>query len=372
MQNKYFNKLFLANLTPELILKVLFWYRIALCFSMEFFIQNITRRGDTLDYLNTNPFEVIKDQGINAFINGTHFTEIFVGAVNSVVNNYLITNILFTILAYVGIRAFLKAVPCKNDRHYKVLLFLCFLPTFNLWSSVAGKEALVVFAMGIVSAEVVRFFNREKVKTGFLFFISLYLIIVIKQQYIPAVLQVVLYIVVRQKIKISAKTDFIILSSLLALNILLIYLFRDFFITYSLRIHDYFRFDGRSTRERMFFKRADFFIKMPYLMPLSMWGPTLKETAVTKLHLMAFVESFFFFSGMIYLLKDVILLLIKDYKKYYQSFAIYIIGTFWLFMAQYVQGVMNPGAAIRYRTNLYLLLMALCFAPFIVKYKDSK
>ena len=356
----------------DLILKILFWYRIALCFLMEFFIQNITRRGDTLDYLNTNPVSVFREQGINTFINGTHLAEFTVGAVNSVINNYLLTNIFFTVLAYLGIRAFLKAVPCKNDRHYKVLLLLCFLPTFNIWSSVAGKEALTVFAMGIISAEVVNFFSGEKVKTGFLFFLSLFLVIVIKQQYVPAVLQVILYIVIRQRLRISKKTDFFLLTALILINILIVYIARNFLIDYSLHIRDFFRVDGRSTRGTVFKERSDFFMKMPYMMPLAMWGPNIYEIFITKLHLITFIESFFLFSALLFLFKDFIFLLFKDFMKYYQCLVIFIIGNWWLFLAQYLQGVMNSGAAIRYRTNLFLLMTALFFIPFIVKNLDNE
>ena len=103
------------------ILKILFWYRIGLCFLVEFFVQNFTRRGDTPYYLNANPINLIKTQSYNVLTDGTPLTQLIVGSVHTVVRVELITHILFTILAYYGIKVFLNAVSDKKSKYYKYI-----------------------------------------------------------------------------------------------------------------------------------------------------------------------------------------------------------------------------------------------------------
>ena len=355
----------------ENLIRILFCYRIIMIFVMDCFIRNLTRRGDTPDYLFANPFDIFNKYGFSFLLNETRPIQFIVGSVQMLLRYEVLTHIVFSLLAFYGIKRFLDAVPEKNNKSYKILILMMFLPSFTLWSSVAGKEPVIVFAMGIIAAEVVRFFSGKKFRISFLMFISFYLVFIVKEQYIPAVFQLVLYMKLREIIKLSWKADFFILLAIFAANCLLIYFLRYKFDSYSLhRIPVLFREgDARSTRAIFFVERFDFFKKMPYLLPLAVWGPTWSETKISILHLSVFIENVLLLGTYIYLMKDFFLKIFKEFNRYYQWFFISLIAIGWLFIAQYIQGIMNPGSAIRYRTNIYILVTALCYSITCIKYR---
>ncbi len=355
------------------LIQILFWYRIVMVFVMDYFVKDLTRRGDTPKYLFANPFDLFNTYGFTLFLDDTRLVQFFVSSIQMLLRYEILTHIVFSLLAFYGIKHFLNAVPEKNNKYYKILILMMFLPSFTLWSSVAGKEPVVVFAIGIISAEVVRFFSGEKFRISFLMIISFYLILIVKQQYIPAVFQLALYMILRRKTKLSWKADLAVLSAVLTVNCLLIYFFRDKIDSFILdRLFDMFDGDSaRSTRERVFIEQYDFFKKMPYLLPLAVWGPTWSETKISILHLYVFVENLILLGVYIYLIKDFFLKIFKKFNIYYQWLFISVIAVGWLFFAQYMQGVMNPGAAIRYRTNIYLLVTALWYSVTCVREQIS-
>ena len=353
----------------ENLIRILFCYRILMVFIMNFFIKFFTNRGDTFKYLFANPLDVFKTYGFPLFLDDTYPVMFFIGAVHTLLRYEMLTHIVFSLLAFYGIKRFLDAVPEKNNKYYKILILMMFSPSFTLWTSVAGKETLIVFAMGIFSAEVVRFFSKEKFRISFLLIIALYLICRVKEQYIPAITLLIVYMKLRERIKLSWKADFFILIAIFAANCFFIYFMRDTFAAYSLKVHNFFRVEARSTRERVFIEQYDFFKKMPYLLPLALWGPTWSETKISVLHLAVFLENFLFLGVYIYLIKDSFIKIFKKFNIYYQWVFLSVMALGWLFIAHYIQGTMNPGSAIRYRTNLYLLVTALCFSVTCIKEK---
>ena len=357
------------NLTYNKILVFLFFYKTAFCVIGEFFLRHIMKRGDVPFYMYAEPSALFREYGISLFSDASAISQLIIGFVFTLLKSEFMTHLVLTWLSFYGIKVFLDSIPDKNDRYFKILLGIFFLPGFNVWSSVAGKETIIIFAMGIICAQIIRYFNNEKIKLNMLFFTALYLVFVIKMQYIPAVLQIFLYIFIRKNIKISVKSDLILLAAVFAVNILLIYLMKDIFSDYSLSLHKYYRSSSRSTRPRFFVEQYDFFRKMPGLMPMAMWGPTLAESKISKMHLFSFAESAALFLMLSYFLIDSVCTFFRNLKKYYQWLFLFIISTGWLFIAQYIQGVMNAGAAVRYRTNLVLIFSALCYSASIIKKK---
>jgi hypothetical protein len=349
------------------ILIFLFFYKILFCFIGEFYLRNMMKRGDVPFYMYAEPLSLFKQYGLFLFTEASPVAQLLIGTVFTLLKSEFLTHLIFTSLSFYGIKVLLDSIREKNDRYFIIFLLIFFLPGFNVWSSVAGKETIIIFAMGIVCSQIIRFFNGEKVKIGIIFLIALYLICVIKNQYVPVILQLVSYIVIRKKLKISRKLDMYLLFTLCIVNILLIYIKRDVFSDYSLVLHNYFRSSTRSTRPRFFYEQYDFFRKLPYLMPLAMWGPTLAESKLSKMHLFAFIESSFLFSFLGFFLLDSAQSFFRNFKKYYQWFFLFIISVGWLSIAQYIQGIMNPGAAIRYRTNLVLILAVLCYSASCIK-----
>ena len=98
---------------------------------------------------------------------GTNFVEAINGAVYVVTGPALLGSFLiFSTLSFVGMflfyRAFVLAVPSGRSRTYARLLF--FLPSMLFWPSSVGKEAWLIFALGLASYGVAR--AVVGVKTG--------------------------------------------------------------------------------------------------------------------------------------------------------------------------------------------------------------
>ena len=93
---------------------------------------------------------------------GTHNTELITTAIYTLVGPSPIVGFLvFGTMAFWGcvliFKAFQEAVPIGDFRRYAVLIFL--LPTLLFWPSSIGKEAFLLFGMGLTALGAARFFT---------------------------------------------------------------------------------------------------------------------------------------------------------------------------------------------------------------------
>lgn len=96
---------------------------------------------------------------------GTPFMDFIAGIVYAFLPNQLwIGFLVFAILSFVGaylfLRAFQLALPDGNHRLYAVLVF--FTPTMVFWPSSIGKEAWLVFALGVAAYGAARVLRRAR------------------------------------------------------------------------------------------------------------------------------------------------------------------------------------------------------------------
>jgi hypothetical protein len=92
-------------------------------------------------------------------LSGTDFVTVFTGALYTVTGPSIYAGFLmYSWLAFAGMfymyRAFVIAVPDGNSRRYAMLLF--FLPSMLYWPSSIGKEAWMLFTLGLVAFGVAR------------------------------------------------------------------------------------------------------------------------------------------------------------------------------------------------------------------------
>jgi hypothetical protein len=85
---------------------------------------------------------------------GTAFVEFLTGVVFAVFgSNELVGYYVFSLLSFVGMVAFLKAfqlaVPEGNHRRYALLVLL--MPTMAFWPSTIGKDAWLIFNLGVAA-----------------------------------------------------------------------------------------------------------------------------------------------------------------------------------------------------------------------------
>lgn len=260
--------------------------------------------------------------------------------------NPILIDIGFQSIAFIGIFKFLTAVD-GTARRYLALLVLT--PSFNIWSSVAAKEALIVFFIGIISAYLVRLYHNNS-KIGFLEVISAIGIFMYKVHYVPALLAIYLFIVVgnqvRQKVALAIGAS--------VFSLVPLYVFKDKVDAMAFGILPHFLGYG-STREAYWVEKYDVFYKAPYGMFQGFFGPTLQESISGPLQMASFLESAF----IVALLS---LMLFRNIHKIpVFSLFVGISSLSWLLFASYPLGIMNAGSAVRYRTG-HLLLVFLIFA----------
>lgn len=349
------------------LITYLFFYRILMAFLAQFVVSRFTILGDVGAFLYGLPHEkygtlsmMLEKFGWKLLLMKDALGVFIVSALHKVLHFEVLTFCVCSAIAYVGIRRFLLAAECSS-KNYLILILLCYSPSFNIWSSIAGKECLVVFGMGILCAELIKFFKGEPFKPGILFFVALYLVMVLKKQYIPFVMITFAYVVFRQYVRLFYKWDLALLLGMIAAVAVGMYLLRYQLDEYSLYAQDVFRVSARSTRDHVFEAQFDFFRKMPYLMPLAFWGPTWSECYKSPLHLFSFIESGIIVVVFLYMLRGFWGCVFRRFREFYQWLLLGFNALFLLLVAQYGQGVINPGAAVRYRTNIYLPVIAIFY-----------
>jgi len=350
----------------QVIYLLLYFYRTSVTVIADFFLSKITTLGDNQTYIVGGDFASSLTSNSSALTLGvlidaprkfaTQLTLALGYYLNSYIGMALIINLVFQTIAFIGIIAVLKAL---EPQHRKWVLLLLVLPSFTIWSSIAGKEAIVVFAVGIATAYLIKITKKNKLP-NIKELLSALLLLIFKAQYLPAFLFIYLTIIFANKIQ--QKSFLILLVGLISLSFL--YIERDRFnyatleqiprsfvnLTHKTLVYsgDDGLAGGRSTREVFWEEKNDFIWKSPKGMIIALIGPTYKEALLynNKLHFFGFIE------GMIILVFLIIFITYHSKNASAVLFIAVIFTLFWLLFASYPFGVMNPGTAIRYRTGI--------------------
>jgi hypothetical protein len=263
--------------------------------------------------------------------------------------NKVLINLGFQMLAFLGLYRLLIAF---DPELRKRLILLLFLPSFSIWTSVAGKEAVLTFAISVICAYFVDlYYNREKI--GIIHIICLYLLFAMKSHYLIAIIFVFF---------ISKMSRYTRQPALLVLiggfvSIAPLYLFRETIDSLSFEILPHFIGFGRSTREIFWVDQYDVFWKAPYGMYQSFVGPTLQEALNAKnvLHIISYLE------GLLLTAIFIFYLCYKIQKLPVYSLLLSLFSIFWILFPNYPFGIMNPGSAIRYRSG-YIVFIFFIFS----------
>lgn len=260
-------------------------------------------------------------------------------------SNPILIDICYQALAFIGIYKLLMAVEPVIRKKLAILLLL---PSFNLWSSVASKESVIVLSMCIVCSYLVDiYYNKARVNIFHIF--SLYLLYVYKPHYMAAI--VFLFAVSIFAKEIRQKAFVVIVLGLLSLVPL--YIFKDRINDLSMTVTEHFVGFGSSTREVYWIETYDVFLNAPYGMFQAFFGPTLAEATSGILHLMSFVESTLIFSLLFFHL-------VRELRRIpVYLFALGMFSLFWILFTNYPLGIMNPGTAVRYRTGYEILIFVI-------------
>ena len=362
----------------EQLINFLFFYRIIMAFLAKYVIARLTILADIGTFMYGLPYDefgtipmLFQKHGLKIFFMKDELGVVIISLIRKICCFEMVTFCVCAAIGYIGIKIFLDTAK-SSAKSYLILIMLCYSPSFNIWSSIAGKECLVVFGMGILCSELIKLYKKEPFKPTILFFLALYLVIVLKKPYIPFIVVTFGYVVLRRNVKIPYKFDIALLVGMIVAVGVGMYLFRYKLDAHAFYAQQVFRVSARSTRSHMFIEQFDFFKKMPYLMPLAFWGPLWSECCKSPLHLFSFLESGIIIMAFIYLLQGLFKEVFLQFKYYYQWFLLGINSVFLLLFVQYGQGIINPGAGIRYRTNIYLPVIAFVYIYAYLKEKRNE
>lgn len=332
----------------------LYLYRCGMSVLGELVVGRLTSLGDATRYQRGNftiadlvPAFSVGEMFDLGRVYSTVITET-VGAIFHLFSfgNPILIDIGFQSIAFIGIFKLLTVVEGET-RRYLALLILT--PSFNIWSSVAAKESLIVFFVSILCAYLVRLYENNS-KVGLLEILCAVGIFLFKVHYVPALLATYLFIVVGKQVK--QKAALAIGAGLFSLVPL--YLFKDKVDAMAFSVVPHFLGYG-SSRQAYWTEQYDIFYKAPYGMFQGFFGPTLEESITGPLQMAAFLESAFIVGILL------LILLRNIHKLPIFSFFVGTCSLGWLLFASYPLGIMNAGSAVRYRTG-HLLLVFVIFA----------
>lgn len=332
----------------------LFFYRCGMSVLGELVVARLTALGDAGQYQQssftilqlTQAFSVAEIFDLGR-VYSTKITESFGAALHLLLfGNPILIDIGFQTVAFIGIFKFINAVE-GTTRRYLALLMLT--PSFNLWSSVAAKEALIVFFVGVLCAYLVRLY-QNRMRFGLLEVLCAVGVFIFKVHYVPALLAIYLFIVVGQRVRQKA----VLALGASLFSLVPLYLFKDKIDAMAVGIAPHFLGYG-SSRENYWIEQYDVFFKAPYGMFQGFFGPTIEESLSGPLQMMSFLESAFIVGVLlIVLLRNITTLPVF-------SFFVGVSSLSWLLFASYPLGILNAGSAVRYRTG-HILLVFLIFA----------
>lgn len=325
-----------------------------------FVYANFTKLGDTPRYIYSAPSFF----SANFFYNSTtmmdtvgHSLYIFLGPV--------LVHVPFILMSFFGIYYAVTRLHLKNKQLFYLLLLLSF-PSFGIWTSIASKEAVGVFFLGIILGYIIDVIKRNPNKNYILVTLAFYLCAIFKPQYLIGFTALLNFVFLSRKFSLKGTGKLVLLGLFFASSFFVLYLFRDQINELSFILPAHFSLDAGSTRENtIWVNNFDVFLNAPYGMFIGFFGPTVSEALSKPTHLLAFLESSIILGVFLYALIKLSLITVKTGKLNVFYLGVFITATLWILFVHYPFGALNPGSAIRYRENFYAFLVILFYFSYI-------
>lgn len=317
-----------------------------------------TTLGDTDRYIQAG-FQFNSD----ALFSSTVMMDVVAGFFGEILG-YTFGNLPFVALASYGIfYSVSRAGFCGKQLVF--LLALLSAPSFGIWTSIASKEAVCVFWLGILLGSLFDLIYKRRIN-WILLFLALYLGFIFKPHYLACVVVVFVFIYLKNRLKLKRDGIFLLLIGIVSSLFYLLFLFSYEINELSFLMPANFSLDAGSTRENdIWVNDFDVFFNAPYGMYISLQGPTISEALNKPTHFLALIESWIVFG---FLLAG--LFKIGYLSARYSRFNLYFISIFCLaFLSMsfvhYPFGVLNPGSAIRYRSGFFAFWAVLFYWLYI-------
>ena len=314
----------------------------------------LTTLGDTETYLTATP-----EFSWSVLVSSTGFMNFTGGVIGMVTGGTILTHLVFLTAAFYGIYYPLRRIDLTQKQLVAVLLVLS-LPSFAVWASVIGKEAVGVFFMGIILGYVIDLMNGRARGMTLIEIFAVYLMAVFKPQYAIAVGHAILIPLLRLRLKRQPGWMLFFFVWIVVVDISLLYYFRDTIDLLSILIVPHFTLAAESTRPNtIWVDQYDVFYNAPYGMIIGFFGPTLTEALEKPLQGMVLIESLIVASFISVLLARTVIPRMMQGKLNVLIFSIVLSVFFWVLFVHYPFGALNPGSAIRYRSNFYHVFVIL-------------
>jgi hypothetical protein len=267
----------------------------------------------------------------------------------------------FAVLSFFGVIYPLSKISITKSQLMGVLLLLS-LPSFGVWTSVASKEAVSVFFMGVILAAYFDVFEGNDIKNKALLVVAVYLAVIFKPQYMISIGAIFSFTYVSRRLQLKGLGKLFILSLSIFIGSFVLYFFRDMIDDLSRIMPRHFSLDGGSTRENdIWIEKYDVFKNAPYGMYLSFVGPTFKEALSKPTHMLAWVESMIILTAFGLWMLKYFLFVARSSRLNIMFISGFGLVVFWILFVHYPFGALNPGSAIRYREAFYAFLVCLFF-----------
>ena len=321
-----------------------------------FIYSKMTTLGDTDRWMASN-----LPNDVSAVLFSSTIMMDFLGGLSSMFLGSVFGNLPFMLLAFYGVYYSVIRLNLNNNQLFWILVLLS-LPSFGVWSSIAGKEAIGVFYMGIICGYLIDILNQTRTKPKLIEIFAFYLLIIFKPQYFIAIGSIFLFIFLSRRLHLKGYGKLFLFMMYIFSAIILLYIFRDIINELSFMLPAHFRLDAGSTRENtIWINDYDFFYNAPYGMFIGFWGPTISEVFQKPIQSVVFIESLIIFSFFLYFLAVFLNKTLKTSRIDILIFSLVCIVLFWLLFVHYPFGVLNPGSALRYRENFYGFLVVFLF-----------
>ncbi|EKO3643305.1 hypothetical protein M3898_003514 [Vibrio metschnikovii] len=329
-----------------------------------FVYSRFTQLGDTNRYLSGRTFGAS-----NWWYSSTHMMDFLAHAFSKIVGPIL-ANVPFVFLAVYGVYYSVERAGFTYNQKIKVLLFLS-LPSFSIWSSIASKEAMAVFFMGVILGFLFEIINKVKITNKPLVILCIYLCVIFKPQYMIGLISIFTFVFLTRTVFKSAISKLFVFVMFLVVSFSVLYILRDIINDYSYIMPAHFRLEAGSTRVNdIWVNDYDVFRNAFYGMLIGFWGPTLSESIAKSTHFLASIESFIVVGTFLMLLVLTFLKFIKHKVINIMFISLVVISLSWILFVHYPFGALNPGSAIRYRTNFFSFLVV--FIYFVYLKANSK
>ncbi len=335
-----------------------FYYFLVRLFYLAFTVliyERLTTLGDTERYMTAS-----MSFSPNIFINSTRMMDFFGGILGRLGGSNILSHLPAMLVSFFTIRWAVEKLKFREYINPYLLFLLLSLPNFCIWTSVVSKETVGLVFSSILGVLIVEFFEG-RYKLHFRDWMAFYLCAVFKPQYLPFIIQGLLFIMVAQKYCKTASKQLLLGLFMIAVNFGVLFAVRATVneLATSFPAH-FLSTDALSNRNQDIWNDKDaVFTNAPAGMFISFVGPTFREMLAKPMHFIAGLEGYLI---VFLFLKLALQFIVRNFMQgkfsplYFFSYFIIITG---IAFVHYPFGIFNPGSAIRYRTNFIMLFIIL-------------